>query len=146
MKIESESPATTAPRSPTANGLNHDELDGARVEGVPLCDGGERGDREDDQHEHLEADEEVLQLLRGLHVAVRHEGRAEHEEQTHRDVDERVEGEVRDLGVAGDLRDQQEEELDGDAGEVRQHEDGGRDEAPARRASRPRARTRAPPT
>ncbi len=145
MKIDSESPATTAPKVADRERVEPRQLDRARVERVALRDGDERGDREDDQHEHLEADQEVLQLLRGLHVAVRDEGRAEHEQQADADVDERVEREVGDLGVAGDLRDQQEQELDGDAGEVRQHEDRRGDQAPAGEPADPRPeRTRRP--
>ena len=64
----------------------------------------------------------------------------EHEQQADGDVDERVEGEVGDrAGAARDLRDQQEQEVDGDAGEIRQHEDRRGDQPPAGEPADPRA-------
>jgi hypothetical protein len=75
MKIDSDRPAANAENELTANGLNQPMSNGwSRSPAADRLD--DRGDGEEHQHEHLEAHEHVLQLLGGLHVAVRDEGRA----------------------------------------------------------------------
>ncbi|MBG9887360.1 hypothetical protein ABE10_12725, partial [Bacillus toyonensis] len=110
-----------------------------RVEGVARGGPHDRRDREDDEDDDLEADQPVLQLLGGAQVAVRDPGRGDHEREADGHVDERVARELGDVAVAGDLTDEQEEEVDRDAREVGEDEDRRRDEPPARHPSDPRA-------
>ena len=139
MKIDSDRPAAKALNDETANGLNHAQSNGMKSKALPLTACTIAATAKKISTTTWKVDEHVLQLLRGLHVAVRDEGRTEHEQQADGDVDPRHAREVGERLVAGDLREQQEQEVDGDPGEVGEHQDGRGDQAPAGEPADPRA-------
>ena len=149
MKIDSDRPATTAVKAPTAKGLNHESSTGLASNALPCATCTKAATEKITRTSTWKVTRTYCSFcvvcMSRYEIRVAPSMNSRHTS----DVDERVEGELGDrAGAAGDLIDQEEEELDRDAGEIRQHEDGRGDQSPAghpadpgpERARRPRER------
>jgi hypothetical protein len=131
MKIDSESAVVRTENDVTENGLSHDHSKSIAVLASPLSAFTMATTVKRASAAILDPDEHVHHALGGRHPAVGEVRRDRDERKAGRDVRRLAVAPGRDVRVAGDLGDEEVEERDGHAGQVRQHDDDRDDEAPA---------------